>query len=107
LKYLFGQVVLGKRKEVGGMSMNDHEVLSRIAVIARDIFDDDALELTSDTTSEDVAEWDSTNHVRLMIALESEFRDQRDHGTQECWRVDCPREVKTLKQRFRFSLGRT
>jgi acyl carrier protein len=24
-------------------------------------------------TSDDVAEWDSTNHVRLMVAIEAEF----------------------------------
>lgn len=52
--------------------MNE-DVLNRVTAIARDVFDEDTLELTPATTSEDVAEWDSTNHVRLMVAIESEF----------------------------------
>jgi len=63
--------------------MNE-DILNRVTLIARDIFDDEALELTPTTTSEDVAEWDSTNHVRLMMALEAEFgiRFETDEITQ-------------------------
>jgi acyl carrier protein len=53
--------------------MTRDEILSRLTPIMRDIFDEETLEPTDATTSEDVAEWDSTNHVRLMVAVESEF----------------------------------
>lgn len=39
----------------------------------RDILDDETIELSESTTTDDVAEWDSTNHVRLIVAVESEF----------------------------------
>jgi acyl carrier protein len=53
--------------------MNRDEIFSKLTIILRDVFDDDNLQPTDAMTSEDVAEWDSTNHVRLMVAIESEF----------------------------------
>jgi acyl carrier protein len=37
---------------------------------AREIFENDEIVLTKTTKASDVAEWDSFNHVRLIIALE-------------------------------------
>lgn len=53
--------------------MERAEILSRVADLMRDIFEEDDLVVTEDTNSDDVAEWDSTNHVRLMVAIEGEF----------------------------------
>ena len=53
--------------------MNRSEVLSRLTDIMRDVFEEDDLVVTDETTSDDVAEWDSTNHVRLMVAVEAAF----------------------------------
>lgn len=53
--------------------MDRAEILSRVTDIMRDVFEEDDLVATEETTSDDVAEWDSTNHVRLMVAVESEF----------------------------------
>lgn len=53
--------------------MNRAEILSRVTDIMRDVFEEDDLVVTEETTSDDVAEWDSTNHVRLMVAVEGEF----------------------------------
>jgi acyl carrier protein len=54
--------------------MNRDEIYSKLTVILRDVFDDESLQPTDGMTSEDVAEWDSTNHVRLMVAIEGEFK---------------------------------
>jgi acyl carrier protein len=53
--------------------MRRDEIFSKVADIIRDVFDDESLLPTDATTSEEVAEWDSTNHVRLMVAIESDF----------------------------------
>ena len=53
--------------------MTRDEIFSKVTDILRDVFDDETLQPTAETTSEDVAEWDSTNHVRLMVAIESAF----------------------------------
>jgi acyl carrier protein len=53
--------------------MNRNDIYSKLTDIMRDVFDDESLQPVDSMTSEDVAEWDSTNHVRLMVAIEGEF----------------------------------
>lgn len=53
--------------------MDRKELLDAISRLLGDIVDDDTLALTEEMTADDVADWDSTNHVRLMIAIESAF----------------------------------
>jgi acyl carrier protein len=48
-------------------------ILSRIGDTLANILDQDHLDLAESTTADDVEDWDSVNHVKLMIALESEF----------------------------------
>ena len=49
------------------------EILGKVTDIMRDVFDEEGLVVTDATTASDVAEWDSTNHVRLMVAIEAAF----------------------------------
>jgi acyl carrier protein len=53
--------------------MTRDEIFSKLTVLMRDTFDDGALTPSMSTTSDDVAEWDSANHVLLMVAIEAEF----------------------------------
>jgi len=53
--------------------MTRDEISAKLFDLIRDVFDDDGLELSDATTAEDVDDWDSTNHVRLMVAVEAEF----------------------------------
>lgn len=53
--------------------MERAEILGRLGDLMRDVFDEEDLVATEATTADDVAEWDSTNHVRLMVAVEGEF----------------------------------
>jgi len=50
---------------------------SNILQIIRDnlaiVVDDPSLQISEATTSEDVEEWDSVNHMKLIIALENEL----------------------------------
>jgi acyl carrier protein len=39
----------------------------------RDVFGDDAIKLTEETTARDVPQWDSLGHVNLMFAIEERF----------------------------------
>jgi acyl carrier protein len=47
--------------------------VERLARIFRDVFEDDAIELVPTLAAKDVRNWDSFNHVNLMIAIETEF----------------------------------
>jgi len=57
----------------GGASMTRDEVRATVRDILADLVDDPELVLADDTTADDVADWDSINHVRLLIALEEDL----------------------------------
>ncbi len=53
--------------------MNRDEIFKETQEIFRDIFDDDELEIEETTSSETVEDWDSLNHINLVVAIEKEF----------------------------------
>jgi acyl carrier protein len=53
--------------------MEASQILQKLTLICRDVFRDDALVLTAETTADDVEEWDSFNHVNVIVAVEMAF----------------------------------
>ena len=53
--------------------MERNEILAKINEIARDVFDNDEVELTEATTAADVDEWDSLSHLALIGEIEGKF----------------------------------
>lgn len=45
----------------------------KLTGVFRDIFDSDSLTLRDDMVAADVEDWDSLNHVKLVVAIESAF----------------------------------
>ena len=41
--------------------------------ITTDIFDDENLVITKETTAKDIEEWDSLAHINLVLAIREEF----------------------------------
>jgi len=58
---------------VGAVSLSRDEILREITEIMRDVFDEDDLQVSPETSAEDVEEWDSLSHVRLIVAIERKF----------------------------------
>ena len=54
--------------------MNTDAIYSQLTAIFRDVFDDETLVLTPETTANDVAGWDSLNHINLITAIEGRFK---------------------------------
>lgn len=54
--------------------MTRKEVFNGVQDIFRDIFDEDDMVVEDKTTSDDVEEWDSLNHINLLCAIEEEFK---------------------------------
>jgi acyl carrier protein len=69
--------------------------------IFRQVFDDDGLVVTPDTSRHDVAEWDSVAHVKLILSLEEEFgiRFSEDEVTSVQTVGDLLAAVETHKSR--------
>jgi acyl carrier protein len=53
--------------------VSQDEILLQVTEIMRDVFDEDDLEVGLSTSAEDVEEWDSLSHVRLIVAIERKF----------------------------------
>ncbi len=53
--------------------MSRQEILDQVVQICKDVFDNDELELTEESSAADVEEWDSLTHLNLMSDIEEEF----------------------------------
>jgi acyl carrier protein len=53
--------------------MTREEVFERLNEIFRDVFDDKTITVCGDTVSDDIEEWDSLMHIKLIVAIEGEF----------------------------------
>lgn len=49
------------------------EIYDRLNEVFRDVFDDDTICVSADTTAEDIEDWDSLEHIRLIAAVEQHF----------------------------------
>lgn len=54
--------------------MTREELFGKLQEIFRDIFDDETLEITDSTNASDIDEWDSLNHINLVVAIEKEMK---------------------------------
>ena len=54
--------------------MQQQEIYAQLTAIFHDLFDDETLVLTPGLTAADVPEWDSFNHINLIVSVESRFQ---------------------------------
>lgn len=53
--------------------MTREEAFERLNKVFRDVFDDETIVLHDETTADDIDEWDSFEHINLVVAVEEEF----------------------------------
>jgi acyl carrier protein len=53
--------------------MDKTEILKKVNAVFVDVLDDEKIVLTEATTANDVEEWDSLNHIQLVVAVEKKF----------------------------------
>lgn len=53
--------------------MSREEVYERLNEVFQDVFNDDDLMVSDNTTAADVDGWDSLRHITLLSAIEDEF----------------------------------
>ena len=54
--------------------MQQLDIYAQLTGIFHDVFDDDTLVLAPELTAASVPEWDSFNHINLIVAVESTFK---------------------------------
>jgi len=53
--------------------MTRESVFEELTKIFWDVFDDEDIELTDETTAEDIDDWDSLEQINLIVACEKKF----------------------------------
>jgi acyl carrier protein len=54
--------------------MDKSSTIASIRDVMLDVFDVDQLDVNEYTTADDVEDWDSLSHVRLIVAVERKFK---------------------------------
>lgn len=54
--------------------MTRAELLYKLTLIFREIFEDDNIIINDNTKAEDIENWDSFRHISLLSAIEDEFQ---------------------------------
>ncbi len=60
------------------MDDKNSAILKSLEEIFQDTFSDDGYQFSLETSSDDIEEWDSLSHIRLLTAIEAEFDFQFD-----------------------------
>ena len=53
--------------------MTRQEVFEALNGVFREEFDDDSIVVTDCTTADDIEDWDSLEHINLVVAVEKRF----------------------------------
>lgn len=53
--------------------MERTEILKKVNDIFKEVFEDDSLVITEQTTANDIEDWDSLMHITLISAIEQAF----------------------------------
>lgn len=54
--------------------MNTEEIIRQVNDIFIEVLDNPDIKIGYETTSQDVEEWDSLNHIQLVVAIEKHFK---------------------------------
>lgn len=74
--------------------MENTEILKKVNEIFIDILDNEDIVLTLETTASNVEDWDSLNHIQLVVAIEKQFKIRFTSTEIQSWKnvgemVDC------------------
>lgn len=53
--------------------MQKEEVFEELNEIFQDVFDDETIKVSEKTTANDIEDWDSLEHINLVVAIEKKF----------------------------------
>ena len=53
--------------------MSENEIYAKLNEVFREVFDDDTILVNEKTVSSDIEDWDSLEHINLIVAVEKKF----------------------------------
>lgn len=60
--------------------MTEQEVYKELDTVFQDVFDDESIHVTAETTAADIEDWDSLEHINLVVAIENKFNVKFNMG---------------------------
>ena len=66
--------------------MDSNTILKQVNDIFIDILDNDSIKLTPATVAKDIEEWDSLNHIQLIVAIEKHFKIRFNSAEINKWK---------------------
>ena len=53
--------------------MTKEKIYELLDEVFQDVFDDETIHVTPETTADDIEDWDSLEHINLVVAIEAKF----------------------------------
>ena len=53
--------------------MSKEEIYKSLDEVFQDVFDDESIHVEASTTADDIEDWDSLEHINLVVAIENKF----------------------------------
>ena len=63
-----------------------NNLLNKIQNIFREVLEIDDLVISKNTSAEDIEEWDSLNHIYLIVEIETEFNVKFTSSQIQSWK---------------------
>ena len=66
--------------------MDHSKILDQLDVVFIDVLDNKNIKLNYSTTADDVEDWDSLNHIQLVVAIEKKFKIRFSSKEIQSWK---------------------
>ncbi|MGI6665487.1 MAG: acyl carrier protein [Christensenellaceae bacterium] len=53
--------------------MSRTEIFEKLNLVFQDVFDDEGIIVSEETTANDIEDWDSLEHINLIVSVEEAF----------------------------------
>lgn len=53
--------------------MSRAEIFEKLNLVFQDVFDDESITVSEQTTANDIEDWDSLEHINLIVSVEEAF----------------------------------